>query len=106
MTMLSPNPLSVAHVQAVPFTNGELAELNAEFETAPASKIVRWAVETFGAHLSLAASMADALLIDIATKVDPAIEVIFMTMMVYLAMSLLTSALMNWFNAQIKLVER
>lgn len=82
MTMLSPipvweNPLAVAHVQAVPFTDGELAELNVEFETAPASKIVRWAVETFGAHLSLAASMADALLIDIATKVDPAIEVVF-----------------------------
>jgi phosphoadenosine phosphosulfate reductase len=69
--------ITASHVQAVPFSDGELAELNAAFETAPASRIVRWAVETFGPHLSLAASMADALLIDIATKVDPAIEVIF-----------------------------
>ena len=43
----------------------------------PASNIIRWAVESFGPHLSLAASMADALLIDLATKVDPAIEVVF-----------------------------
>jgi phosphoadenosine phosphosulfate reductase len=69
--------ITASHVQAVPFSDGELAELNDAFETAPASRIVRWAVETFGPHLSLAASMADALLIDIATKVDPAIEVIF-----------------------------
>jgi phosphoadenosine phosphosulfate reductase len=69
--------MDVTHVQAVPFSDGELAELNAEFEHAPASKIIRWAVESFGPHLSLAASMADALLIDLATKIDPAIEVVF-----------------------------
>ena len=69
--------LDVTHVQAVPYSDGELAELNAEFELAPASKIIRWAVESFGPHLSLAASMADALLIDLATKIDPAIEVVF-----------------------------
>ncbi|HPB44529.1 MAG: phosphoadenylyl-sulfate reductase [Microthrixaceae bacterium] len=59
------------------FSDDELAEINKEFESAPASKIVRWAVDSFGPHLALAASMADALLIDIATKVDPAIEVVF-----------------------------
>jgi phosphoadenosine phosphosulfate reductase len=69
--------MDVTHVQAVPFSDRELAELNAEFEHAPASKIIRWAVESFGPHLSLAASMADALLIDLATKIDPAIEVVF-----------------------------
>ena len=69
--------LDVTHVQAVPYSDAELAELNAEFEHAPASKIIRWAVESFGPHLSLAASMADALLIDLATKIDPAIEVVF-----------------------------
>ena len=67
----------VTHVQVGPYSDGELAELNAEFESAPASNIIRWAVESFGPHLSLAASMADALLIDLATKVDPAIEVVF-----------------------------
>lgn len=69
--------ISSARVVVPAFSDEELAELNAEFETAPASRIVKWAVETFGPHLSLAASMADALLIDIATKVDPAIEVVF-----------------------------
>mgnify|MGYP005990356035 CR=1 FL=1 len=35
-----------------------------------------------------------------------AIEVIFMTMMVYLTLSLLTSMIMNWYNARIALTER
>jgi phosphoadenosine phosphosulfate reductase len=59
------------------FTDEELAELNVEFERLPAKKIVQWAVDNFSPHLSLAASMTDAVLIDIATKVDPAIEVVF-----------------------------
>ena len=59
------------------FTDDELAEINAEFESAPASKIIQWAVETFHPHLSLSASMTDAVLIDLATKVEPSIEVVF-----------------------------
>ncbi len=35
-----------------------------------------------------------------------AIEVVFITMLVYLTMSLSTSAFMNWYNARISLVER
>jgi general L-amino acid transport system permease protein len=35
-----------------------------------------------------------------------AVEVIFMTMMVYLTLSLLTSVAMNWYNARIALTER
>jgi general L-amino acid transport system permease protein len=35
-----------------------------------------------------------------------AIEVIAMTMLFYLVISLLTSALMNWYNARVALVER
>lgn len=58
-------------------TDAELASLNAEFENLPASKIIQWAADSFGPHLSLAASMADALLIDVAVKVEPAIEVVF-----------------------------
>jgi phosphoadenosine phosphosulfate reductase len=56
----------------------ELAALGRAFETAPASRIVRWAVERFSPHLSLLASMTDAVLIDIAVKVDPSIEVVFL----------------------------
>jgi len=55
----------------------ELAELNEQFETAPASDIIRWAVETFHPHLALTASMTDAVLIDLAVKVEPSIEVVF-----------------------------
>lgn len=59
------------------YTDDELFELNAEFEHAPASKIIAWAVDAFGPHLCLTASMTDAVLIDLAVKADPAIEVVF-----------------------------
>ena len=59
------------------FSDSDLVDLNDEFETMPASKIVRWAVDNFSPHLALTASMTDAVLIDIATKIDPAIEVVF-----------------------------
>ncbi len=55
----------------------ELAELNRSFESAPASKVVRWAVDRFSSQLSLLASMTDAVLIDLAVRVDPSIEVVF-----------------------------
>ena len=55
----------------------ELEELSRAFESAPASKIVRWAVDRFGPRLSLLASMTDAVLIDLAVRVDPSIEVVF-----------------------------
>ena len=59
------------------FTDRELAELNDEFEQLSAGKIVQWAVDNFAPHLSLTASMTDAVLVDLAVKVDPAIEVVF-----------------------------
>jgi phosphoadenosine phosphosulfate reductase len=59
------------------FTDAELAELSAGFETVSAGRIIRWAVEVFGSRLALSASMTDAVLIDLATQVDPGIEVLF-----------------------------
>jgi phosphoadenosine phosphosulfate reductase len=68
----------LASIGQVPdFTDEELAELNVEFERLPATKIIQWAVDSFAPHLALSASMNDAVLIDLATKVDPAIEVVF-----------------------------
>ncbi|HEX2049532.1 MAG TPA: phosphoadenylyl-sulfate reductase [Actinomycetota bacterium] len=58
-------------------TDEDLERLDRELETADAVDVVRWAVRTFGRRLSLAASMQDAVLIDIATRVDPAIDVVF-----------------------------
>ncbi len=54
-----------------------LDALSASFESAPASKVVRWAVDTFGDDLCIAASFQDAVLIDVATRVKPDIEVVF-----------------------------
>lgn len=59
------------------FSDAELAELNEEFERLPASKIIQWAVDSFAPHLALTASMSDAVLIDLAVTVHPAIEVVF-----------------------------
>ena len=59
------------------FTDADLAELSHEFERLPATKIIQWAVDNFAPHLALTASMTDAVLIDLAVQVYPAIEVAF-----------------------------
>ena len=59
------------------FTDAELAELSIEFERLPATKIIQWAVDNFAPHFALTASMTDSVLIDLAVKVYPEIEVCF-----------------------------
>jgi phosphoadenosine phosphosulfate reductase len=61
----------------IALSTDELSALSLEFELLSASKIVQWAIDLFGPSVSIAASMTDAVLIDIATKIDPAIEVVF-----------------------------
>jgi phosphoadenosine phosphosulfate reductase len=56
----------------------ELASRAADFETAPAGKVMGWAVERFGGALSLACSFQDCVIIDLAVEVDPGIEVLFL----------------------------
>ena len=56
----------------------DLDELNARFETWAARDIVTWAVGTFGRRLAVTASMADTVLVHLATQVDPDIEVVFL----------------------------
>jgi phosphoadenosine phosphosulfate reductase len=68
----APGPFHVAE-----FSDDELALLNNEFNNVTATEVIRWAADTFGPHLALAASMTDAVLIDLAIKVAPAIEVVF-----------------------------
>ena len=58
--------------------NEEMDERSAAFESAPAGLVVAWAVERFGSKLTMASSFQEAVLIDIATKVDPTIEVVFL----------------------------
>ncbi|MDJ0769763.1 MAG: phosphoadenylyl-sulfate reductase [Ilumatobacter sp.] len=77
MPMPTPSAQSVTMRPSHPLT-GELAELNDRFETSTPAEIVGWAAATFGRRLVLAASFADTLMIDIATRVDPDIEVVFL----------------------------
>jgi phosphoadenosine phosphosulfate reductase len=60
----------------------ELRELvqhvGAELELAPAENIIEWAVATFGERFCLTSSMGDAVLADIASKVAPGIDVVFL----------------------------
>jgi general L-amino acid transport system permease protein len=42
----------------------------------------------------------------VLNQTGQAVEVIFITMLVYLAISLTTSLFMNWFNRRVALVER
>ena len=65
------------HVHAPDFSDAELATLNDRFETRPAQAAIEWAIEQFYPFLCLSASMTDAVLIDLAVKVEPSIEVVF-----------------------------
>ena len=56
----------------------ELADRNRLFEDATAAEIVGWAIETFGQRLCLTSSLSDAVLIDVAWRVDPSIEIVFL----------------------------
>lgn len=60
-------------------TDDELAELARRFETAPAGEVLRWAGATFGSDLVVAAAMTlDVVLVDLAAKAIPGVEVVFL----------------------------
>jgi phosphoadenosine phosphosulfate reductase len=56
----------------------ELEEASARLDTADPVEIIEWTVHRFPGQVALAASFQDAALIDMAVKVDPAMEVIFL----------------------------
>ena len=66
-----------AHVHAPEFSDSELADINRGFERAPAQAVIEWAIEQFHPFMCLAASMTDAVVIDLAVAVEPSIEVVF-----------------------------
>jgi phosphoadenosine phosphosulfate reductase len=55
-----------------------VSHIGAELELAPAEDIVEWAVATFGERFCITSSMADAVLVDIASRVAPGIDVVFL----------------------------
>jgi phosphoadenosine phosphosulfate reductase len=66
------------YVSDQPVGDEDLAAISEGFETAPARAVIRWAVETFGDSLALAASFEDIVLIDLATRLAPGVEVVFL----------------------------
>ena len=70
--------MAETYVSSQPMGAEELAVISDGFESAPASAAIRWAVDTFGGSLVLAASFEDIVLIDLVTKVAPSIEVVFL----------------------------
>jgi phosphoadenosine phosphosulfate reductase len=56
----------------------ELEEAAARLEATDPVEIVEWAVNRFPGKVALAASFQDAALVDMAVRVDPSIEVIFL----------------------------
>lgn len=77
-----PRPPAATEVRIAPpaprLSDDDLAALDARLTHSPATTIIRWAVDTFGGRLCLTSSMQDTVLIDLATRVDPSIEVIFL----------------------------
>ena len=56
----------------------ELDGLARQMESWTAEGIVEWAAENFGGRIAVAASMADTVLVHLATQIDPDIEVVFL----------------------------
>jgi phosphoadenosine phosphosulfate reductase len=67
----------VALRTAARWSPSDAAAMSEEFEGCHPGEVIRWAVDEFGSRLSLSASFADTLLIDLAVAVDPDIEVVF-----------------------------
>lgn len=61
----------------VPATSEELRRASAELEGAPTIEILRWARSRFGDGLVVASSMENWVLVDLAARVDEALEVVF-----------------------------
>ena len=56
----------------------ELDARSHEFETQAATSVISWAVDRFGDRVSMACSFQDCVLIDLAQRVAPGIEVLFL----------------------------
>ena len=70
--------MAETYVSDEPLSAEQLSVISDGFESAPASAVIRWAVDTFGDSIVLAASFEDIVLIDLVTKVAPAVEVVFL----------------------------
>ena len=74
---LSDAQLSDDQLSVDQLSSDQLAELDERFQYEPAEAVVAWAVEQFHPELCVAASMSDAVLVDLAVRAEPSIEVVF-----------------------------
>jgi len=62
----------------VPATDqAQATEARRELSSATPSEVLRWAMQTFGAEFCVTTSLADAVLIDMACKIQPGVHVVF-----------------------------
>lgn len=59
-------------------TTEQVDAANVYLDDKSPSEIIRWAFDTFAGRVALTASFGDTTMIDLATKVDPDIEVVFL----------------------------
>ena len=55
-----------------------VADAAASLDGAPAEEVIRWAARTFGERLCITSSMTDAVIIDLASRQVPGIDVLFL----------------------------
>ena len=75
MSLLDP---VVADRRVLDVDLAELAAVSSELERKSASSAIRWAWQRFGTSIVLAASFQDCVLVDLAAKAAPGIEVVFL----------------------------
>ena len=68
----------MSSIQPTPELLEKLESASAKFETASPGEIVSWAIDTYAPSLTYACSFQDIVLLDIAVKVAPDLEVIFL----------------------------
>ncbi len=78
LTDLPPAPTPVDIRSVGPRIRLDVPSLASRLENWSAESIVEWAVATFGSRLCVTASMADTVLVHLASRIDPDIEVVFL----------------------------
>jgi phosphoadenosine phosphosulfate reductase len=74
-----PSPVQPGHASLSSAPDlAELAKVSAKLESAPATSVIKWAWERYGTALVLASSFQDCVLLDLAMRAAPDIEVVFL----------------------------
>jgi phosphoadenosine phosphosulfate reductase len=68
----------MATVGEIGMDAAQLAKVSTRLEKAGAVETIRWSVERFGSGVALACSFQDCVIVDLAIKVDPGLEVVFL----------------------------